>query len=142
MVWSYCMCRNKCTFSQSTKGVSKTRGRGRSWGQGQGRGRGHFFTYFLMSFFLSFNPNSDFSQFLSAVYRYNIFICMYVYIYIYIYILKKEKNYTFITFIFNIYCALLHCIEHSNTEKSDHIIHIYIYIYIYYLSKQAGNPTM
>ena len=26
-----------------------------------------------MSFFLSFNPNSDFLQFASAVYRYNIF---------------------------------------------------------------------
>ena len=26
-----------------------------------------------MSFVLSFNPNSDFSQFASAVYRYNIF---------------------------------------------------------------------
>ena len=74
MVWSYCICRNKCIFSLSTNGVSKTRGRGRSRGQGQGRGRGHFFIYSLMSFFLSFNPNSDFSQFASAVYRYNIFI--------------------------------------------------------------------
>ena len=31
---------------------------------------------------------------------------------------------------FNTYCALLHCIEHSNTEKSDHIIPRYTYVYI------------
>ena len=34
-----------------------------------------------------------------------------------------------------IYCALLHCIEHSNTEKSDHIIPIYIYIYFLNLNR-------
>ena len=37
------------------------------------RGRGHFFIFFLMSSILSFNPNSDFSKFASAVYHYNIF---------------------------------------------------------------------
>ena len=41
--------------------VSKTRGRG--------RGRGHLNAFFKFSF----NPNSDLSQFASAVYRYNTF---------------------------------------------------------------------
>ena len=38
-------------------------GAGRGRGRGRGRGWGLFFTYFLCLFFLSFNPNSDFSQF-------------------------------------------------------------------------------
>ena len=42
-------------------------------GPGSGQGSGLLFYIFLMSFFLSFNPNSDFSQFASAVYRCNIF---------------------------------------------------------------------
>ena len=42
-------------------------------GAGAGVGVGVTFYIFVMSFFLSFNPNSDFSQFASAVYRYNIF---------------------------------------------------------------------
>ena len=67
---------------QIEKGVSKTRGRGRGRGRGRdrnrGRGRGRglfFFTYFFMSVFLSFNLNSDFLQFASALYRYNFFRC-------------------------------------------------------------------
>ena len=42
-------------------------------GVGAGVGVGVTFLYFFVSFFLSFYPNSDFSQFASAVYRYNIF---------------------------------------------------------------------
>ena len=48
-------------------GVSKTRG------LGLGLGRGRSFHIFVMSFFLSFNPNSDLSQLASSGYRYNIF---------------------------------------------------------------------
>ena len=48
-------------------------GSGPGPGPGPGPGSGSLFYIFLMSFFLSFNPNSDFSQFASAVYRYNIF---------------------------------------------------------------------
>ena len=48
-------------------------GPGSGQGSGTGSGSGSLFYIFLMSFFLSFNPNSDFSQFASAVYRYNIF---------------------------------------------------------------------
>ena len=59
---------------------------------------------------------------------------------------KKEKKlhfYNFLFSFFNIYCALLHCIEHSNTEKSDHIIpkiQIYIYIYIYMPRAKTNEP--
>ncbi len=67
---------------------------------------------------------------------------------------KKEKK----KFI---YCALLHCTKHSNTEKSDHIIpiflnksfktevhsplcelYIYIYIYIYIVSVEGANSEL
>ena len=41
--------------------------------RGVGVGVGVTFIFVLMFFFPSFNPNSDFSQFASAMYRYNIF---------------------------------------------------------------------
>ena len=48
----------------------------RGVGAGAGVGVGvSFFIYIFYVIFLSFNPNSDFSQFASAVYRYNIFRC-------------------------------------------------------------------
>ena len=48
--------------------LSSTQG----WGRSRGRGRGLFFYIYLSCLFLSFNPNSVFSQFASAVCRYNI----------------------------------------------------------------------
>ena len=44
----------------------------------------------------------------------------------------RDKSVVFFLF-FNIYCALLQCIEHSNTEKSDHIIPTYIHTYTLFI---------
>ena len=67
---------------KTTAWVSVKRGVGAGAGAGAGAGVGvgvgvgvSLFLHNFYIIFLSFNPNSDFSQFASAVYRYNIFRC-------------------------------------------------------------------